>query len=91
MELDTNRKQPRFNISGEEFQRRIREQLCLKSAQPGHLARYYTRKDGSKPFNVQARNCQPTKKPTPWQTRPRIREIVAEQEPELSGNDACPQ
>jgi len=39
MELDATRKRPRFNISREEFQRRIREQLCLKCAQPGHLPR----------------------------------------------------
>jgi len=30
MERDATRKRPRFNISREEFQRRIREQLCLK-------------------------------------------------------------
>jgi len=34
MELDATRRRPRFNISREEFQRRIREQLCLKCAQP---------------------------------------------------------
>jgi len=39
MELDATRKRPRFNISREEFQSRIREQLCLKGTQPGHLAR----------------------------------------------------
>jgi len=44
MELDATRKRPRFNISREEFQRRIREQLCLKCAQPGHLARSCTKK-----------------------------------------------
>jgi len=32
MELDATRKRPRFNISREEFQRRLREQLCLKCA-----------------------------------------------------------
>jgi len=36
MEQDATRKRPRFNILREEFQRRIREQLCLKCAQPGH-------------------------------------------------------
>jgi len=44
MELDATRKRTRFNISREEFQRRIREQLCLKCAQPGHLARSCTKK-----------------------------------------------
>jgi len=49
MELDATRKRRRFNISMEEFQRRIREQLCLKCAQPGHLARGCPKKDGPKP------------------------------------------
>jgi len=91
MELDSTRKRPRFNISREEFQRRIREQLCLKCAQPGHLARNCTKKDGPKLFNAQARSWQPAKKTAPWQTRPKIREIEVEQEPEPSGNDDCPQ
>jgi len=91
MELDVTRKQPRFNISREEFQRRIQEQLCLKCAQPGHLARSCPKKDGPKPFNAQARSWQPKKKVAPWQTRPKIREIKIEQEPEQSGNDNCPQ
>jgi len=82
MELDSTRKQPRFNISREEFQRRIREQLCLKCAQPGHLASSCPKKDGPKPFKAQARSWQPAKKTAPWQTRPKIREIEVEQEPE---------
>jgi len=91
MELDAARKRPTFNISREEFQQTIREQLCLKCAQPGHLARDYTRKEGPKLFNEQARNWQPTKKTAPWQTKPKIREIEVEQEPEQSGNDEYPQ
>jgi len=91
MQLDAMRKRPRFNISREAFQRRIREQLCLKCAQPGHLARSCPTKDGPKPFNAQARNWQPAKKTAPWQTRPKIREIEVEQEPEQAGNDSCPQ
>jgi len=45
MELDTTRKRPRFNISREELQRRISEHVCLKCAQPGHLARKSPKKD----------------------------------------------
>jgi len=91
MELDVTRRRRRFNISREEFQRRIREQLCLKCAQPGHLASSCPKKDGPKLFNAQSRNWQPTKKVAPWQTRPKIREIEIEEEPEQSGNDKCPQ
>jgi len=91
MELDATRRRPRFNISRQEFQRRIREQLCLKSAQPGHLPRNCLKKDGPKPFNAQARSWQTTKKIASWQTRPQIREIEVEQEPEQSGNNECPQ
>jgi len=91
MELDARRKRPRFNISREEFQRRIREQLCLKCAQPGHVAWSCTKKDAPKPFNAQAKSWQPAKRTAPWQTKPRIREIEVEREPEQSGNDDCPQ
>jgi len=56
MELDATRKRPRFNSSREEFQRRIREQLCLKCAQPGHLARSCPKKEGPKPFDAQTRS-----------------------------------
>jgi len=91
MELDATGRRQRFNILREEFQRRIREQLCIKCAQPGHLARNCTKKDGTKPFNAQARSWQPTKKIAPWQTRPKIREIEVEQEPEQLGNDECAQ
>jgi len=91
MELDATRKRPRFNISREEFQKRIREQLCLKCAQPGHIARSCPKKDALKLLNTQTRSWQPTKKTAPWQTRPNIREIEVEQDPEQSGNDDCPQ
>jgi len=91
MELDVTRKRPRFNISREEFQSRIRELLCLKCAQPGHLARNCPKKDGLKPFNAQARSWQPAKKTALWQTRPKIGEIKVEKEPEQSGNEECPQ
>jgi len=91
MELDAPRRRPRFNILREEFQRRIREQICLKCAHPGHLARSCPKKDGPKPFNAQVRSWQSAKKVAPWQTQPKIREIEIEQEPEQSGNDHCPQ
>jgi len=82
MELDATRRRARFNISREQFQRRIREQLCLKCPQPGHLATSCQKKDGPKPFNAQTRNWQTAKKTAPWQTRPTIRKIEVQQEPE---------
>jgi len=91
MELNGTRQPPRFNISREEFQRRIREQLCFKCGQPGHLARNCPKKDRPKAFNAQARGWYPKKKMAPWQIRPKIREIEIEQEPEQSGNEECPQ
>ena len=89
MELDATRRRPRFNISRQEFQKRIQEQLCLKCAQPGHLARSSPKKYGSKPFNAEVRNWQPAKKIAPWQTKYKSREIEIEQEPEQSGNEEC--
>jgi len=65
MELDATRQLPRFNLSGEGFQRKIRERLFLKCAQRGHLGRNCPRKDGPKPFNAQARSWQSIKKPAP--------------------------
>jgi len=56
MELDATRKGPRFSILREEFQRTIREQLCLKCAQQAHLATDYTKKEGTRPFNARARS-----------------------------------
>ena len=90
MELDATRRRSRFNISRAQFQRRIGERLYLKCAQAGHLARNGPKKDEPKPFNAQARSWQPAKKFAPWQTRPKIREIEVEKEPEQSGNDECP-
>jgi len=90
MELDATRSRTRFNISREEFRRRIRGQLCLKCAQSGQLARNCLKKDGPKPFNAQARSWKPAKKGAPWQNKPKIREIEIDLEPEQSGNDEFP-
>ena len=87
MELDATRKRPWVNISREEFQRRMREQRCLKCAQPGYLAKNCTKKAGPKPFNEKTTSWQPTKRPTPWQSKPNFIEIDVEEEPEHLGND----
>ena len=62
IEQDATRNRPRFNISREKLQRRMREQLCLKCAKQGHLARDCSRRDEHKPFNAQAKSWQPAKK-----------------------------
>ena len=38
MELEATRRMPGFNISAKEYQRRMRANLCLKCAKPGHRA-----------------------------------------------------
>jgi len=38
MELDATRRRPGFNISAKEYQRRMRSNLSLKCAKPGHRA-----------------------------------------------------
>jgi len=38
MELNTTRRRPGFNIKAKEYQRRMRANLCLKCAKPGHRA-----------------------------------------------------
>jgi len=45
----------------------------------------------AKRFTAQVRSCQPTKRPAPGQSKPKIREIDVEQEPEELGNDECHQ
>ena len=52
MDLDATRRQPRLNISRDEFQVRMREQLCLKCGKPEHRAAGCT--ITPKPFNPQA-------------------------------------
>ena len=89
MELDATRRQPRLNISREEFQRRMREQLCLKCGKPGHRAAGCT--ITPKPFNPQARPWQQNNKNAPWQGGQQSREIEIESVPEQLGNEECPQ
>ena len=89
MDLDATRRQPRLNLSREEFQKRMRGQLCLKCGKPGHQIRECGREKTPRPFNP--RSWQQNKKPAPWQARQQIREIDIESTPEQSGNEKCPQ
>ena len=89
MDLDATRRQPQLNISRGEFQRRMREHLCLKCGKPGHLAAGCT--VPPKSFNPLARPWQQNKKSSPWQKRQQLREIEIESLPEQSGNEESPQ
>jgi hypothetical protein len=91
MDLDATRKQPRLNISREEFQRRMREQLCLRCGKAGHRIADCERNNQQGRFNPQTRNWQPAKKQAPWQTRQKIREIDIESVTDQSGNEGSPQ
>ena len=86
-ELHATRRRPPLNISRDEFQRRMREQICLKCGKPGHRAAGCT--ITPKPFNPQARPWQQNKKNAPWQGRQQIREIEIESIPKQSGNEEC--
>ena len=90
-DLDATRRQPRLNISREEFQRRMRERLCLKCGKPGHQISECGKEKSTRPFNPQTKSWQPTKKPAAWQARQQIREIDIESLPEQSGNEESPQ
>ena len=50
------------------------------------LSQEFPEKRRTKQFKAQARSWEPAKKTPPWQTRPKIREIEVEQEPEQSVN-----
>ena len=89
LDLDATRRQPRLNLSREEFQKRMRGQLCLKCGKPGHQIRECGREKTPRPFNPLS--WQQKKKPAPWQARQQIREIDIESTPEQSGNEECPQ
>ena len=85
MDLDETRRQPRLNISREEFHRRMRERLYLKCGKQGQRAAGCT--TTSESFNPQAGPWQQNQKPGPWQTRQQISEIDIESIPEQSGNE----
>ena len=61
MDLDAFGRRPRLNLSPEEFRRCMREQLCLKCAQPGHRADVCDKQNQPRQFNPRAGNWQPTK------------------------------
>ena len=81
MNLYAFRRQPRLNLSLEEFRKRMRERVCLECAQPGHRADVCDKQNQQKQFNPRAGNWQPAKQNTPWQPRQKIQEMEVEKEP----------
>ena len=56
MDLNAIRKQPRLNISPEEFQRRMGQQLCLRCRKPDHRIADCDKNNPQRQFNPQARS-----------------------------------
>jgi len=86
MELDATRRRPGFNISANEYQRRMRSNLCLKCAKPGHRAAACRSQANSKEgatWDARNDNKQQWKPPA----KPREMEVAKGEE---SGNDESP-
>ena len=87
MDLDATRRRPGFNISAQEYRRRMRDSLCLKCGKPGHRVAECR----SQPNNGDRKGWQPSNGKAPWQTKPKIREVNTKEEEERSGNEESPQ
>jgi len=89
MELDATRRRPGFNISVKEYQRRMRANLCLKCAKPGHRAAACRSQANSK----EGATWEPkTDNKKQWRPPAKAREMGVEREAEEeSGNDESPQ
>jgi len=89
MELDATRRRPGFNISAKEYQRRMRANLCLTCAKPGHR---------EAPCRSQANNKEgatweaKTDNKKQWRPAAKAREMEVETgTEEESGNDESPE
>jgi len=89
MELDATRRRPAFNISAKEYERRMRANLCLKCAKPGHRAAAC----GSQANNKEGATWEPkTDNKKQWRPPAKGWEMEVEREAgEESGNDKGPQ
>jgi len=89
MELDATQRRPGFNISAKEYQRRMRANLCLKCAKPGHRATACR----SQANNKEGATWEPKNdNKKQWRPPVKAREIGVEREAgEESGNDESPQ
>jgi len=86
MELDATRRRPGFNISAKEYQRRMRSNLCLKCAKPGHRAAACRSQANSK----EGATWEPRNDKKQWRPPAKAREMEVAKEEE-SGNDESPQ
>jgi len=89
MELDATRIRPGFNISAKEYQRRMRSNLCLKCAKPGHrAAACRSQANGKEGATWEPRNDNKKR----WSPPAKAREMEIEKEDgKESGNDESPQ
>ena len=87
MELDATRRRPGFNISAKEYQRRMRGNLCLKCAKPGHRAAACRSQANSKEGATWEPKNDNTKE---WRPPAKAREMEVAEEEKL-GNDESPQ
>src|SRR6266403_1876376 len=90
MDLDATRRRPNFGQSRNEFQRRLRGNLCLACGKPGHRARECRSPRDNKDY-TNARQGVSQGRQGPWQSKPRIKEMEIEKEPEQLGNDESSQ
>jgi hypothetical protein len=89
MELDATRRKPRLNLAREEFQRRMRGNLCLKCAKPGHRANMCRSPSDNRDYTKNERK-ETKRNVAPWQ-RPTIREMEIDEHSETAGKDEGPQ
>jgi len=89
MELDATRRRPGFNISAKEYQRRMRSNLCLKCAKPGHRTAACRSQANSK----EGATWEPkTDNKKQWRPPAKARGMEVERGEEgESGNDDSPQ
>jgi hypothetical protein len=89
MDLDATRRNARIPISTQEFQRRMRNNLCLNCAKPGHRARECKSQRNTTEGGSQTKSWTP-RRTAPWQSKPAIKEMEVKEEEGPSGNESCP-
>jgi len=89
MELEATRRRPGFNIPAKDYQQRIRANLCLRCAKPGHRAAACQSQANSKEGTTWEPKTDNKKQ---WRIPAKAREMQVEREAEeKSRNDKSPQ